>query len=209
MGRSFAFEYKSHLYQAPVGYYTNRRSWDLAPGYEHDSRPDLTRPITPECLFCHATRASLEPGTLNRYQEIVAGVQCARCHGEPVDHANLVNPRKLAARRRDSICEQCHLSGEVRIAQPARRVEDFRPGADLSEYIEVFTATGKGVAVNGQPPRSPPAGANRLQGKALVWNVPQSPPTNRELRRDLPDLPRCTAQFFRLRPVPHAKSKGS
>src|SRR5690242_11476188 len=29
MARSFAYEYKGHLYQAPVGYYTNRRSWDL------------------------------------------------------------------------------------------------------------------------------------------------------------------------------------
>jgi hypothetical protein len=33
MGRSFAFEYERHLYQAPVGYYANRQAWDLAPGY--------------------------------------------------------------------------------------------------------------------------------------------------------------------------------
>ena len=73
MGRSFAFEYKQHLYQAPVGYYANRHAWDLAPGYERDSAPDLTRPITPDCLYCHATRATLESGTLNRYREIVHG----------------------------------------------------------------------------------------------------------------------------------------
>lgn len=175
MGRSFGYLYKGHLYQAPVGYYANRRSWDLAPGYEHDSHPDLTRPITTECLFCHATRASLEPGTLNRYQEIVAGVQCARCHGESVDHANLVNPRKLAARRRDSICEQCHLSGEVRIAQPARRVEDFRPGADLSEYIEVFTATGKGVAVNGHAAALAASRCKQASGEKLWCGTCHNP----------------------------------
>src|SRR5436190_2465858 len=131
MGRSFGFEYERHLYEAPVGYYANRQSWDLAPGYEHDLKPDLTRPITSDCLFCHATRASPEPGTINRYREIVAGIQCARCHGESTDHAKLVNPAKLPARLRDSICEQCHLSGELRIAQPGKRVEDFRPGAEL------------------------------------------------------------------------------
>src|SRR6266545_7602419 len=90
MGRSFAYEYQGHLYQAPVGYYTNRRSWDFAPGYEHDSQPDLTRPITPECLFCHATRTAVAPGTVNRYREIVQGIQCARCHGDALDHASLV-----------------------------------------------------------------------------------------------------------------------
>jgi hypothetical protein len=149
MGRSFAFEYKGHLYQAPVGYYANRRAWDLAPGYERDSAPDLSRPITPDCLYCHATRATPESGALNRYREIVHGVQCARCHGESAEHANLVNPRTLPARRRDSICEQCHLSGEVRLVQPGRKMTDFVPGGDISDVIEVFTASTKGVAVNG------------------------------------------------------------
>ena len=67
MGRSFAYEYRRHLYQAPVGYYANRDSWDLAPGYERDSKPDLTRPITPDCLFCHTTRAM--PRRIGRSRE--------------------------------------------------------------------------------------------------------------------------------------------
>jgi hypothetical protein len=149
MGRSFAFEYRHHLYQAPVGYYANRQAWDLAPGYERDAAPDLSRPITADCLYCHATRATLEPGSLNRYREIVHGIQCGRCHGESKEHASLVNPRKLPARQRDSICEQCHLSGEVRLIQPGKMMQDFVLGADLSQFIEVFTASVKGVAVNG------------------------------------------------------------
>ena len=149
MGRSFAFEYRGHLFQAPVGYYANRRAWDYAPGYEHDAEPDLTRPITPECLFCHATRAVLEPGALNRYREISAGVQCARCHGDAADHTKLVNPARLPPRRRDSVCEQCHLSGEPRLVEPGKRLEDFRAGDDLAGFVEVFTGAAKGVAVNG------------------------------------------------------------
>ena len=197
MGRSFAYEYKGHLYQAPVGYYANRGSWDLAPGYEHDSRPDLTRPITPECLFCHATRATAEPGTLNRYREIVHGIQCARCHGESVDHANLVNPRKLPMRRRDSICEQCHLSGEARIAQPGKRVEDFRPGADLSEYIEVFTATEKGVAVNGHAAALAASRCKQASGDKFwcgTCHNPHQPTANyAAICRTLPRLHRTTS----------------
>src|SRR5689334_8739139 len=122
MGRSYAFEYGQHLYQAPVGYYANRKAWDLAPSYERDPAADLSRPITPDCLYCHATSVRTEPGTLNMYREIVHGIQCARCHGESTDHATLVNPRKLHSRRRDSICEQCHLSGEVRLVQPGRKM---------------------------------------------------------------------------------------
>jgi hypothetical protein len=175
MGRSFAFEYKQHLYQAPVGYYANRKSWDFAPGYERDSKPDLTRPITADCLFCHSTQATLEPGTLNRYQEIVHGIQCARCHGESAAHANLVNPVKLPARRRDSICEQCHLSGAVRIAQPGKRVEDFRPGADISEFVEVFTDTAKGVAVNGHAEALAASRCKQASGEKLWCGTCHNP----------------------------------
>ena len=59
MGRSYAFEYRQHLYQAPVGYYANRKAWDLAPGYERDPAPDLSRPITP--IASTATRRAQEP----------------------------------------------------------------------------------------------------------------------------------------------------
>src|SRR5262245_53972884 len=70
MGRSYAYEHDGYLFQAPVGYYGNRTAWDLAPGYEHDAAPDLNRPITSECLSCHATRTSLVQGTINRYSQI-------------------------------------------------------------------------------------------------------------------------------------------
>jgi len=149
MGRSFAFEYQGHLYQAPVGYYANRQRWDFAPGYEHDTAPDLTRPITAECLFCHATGAEPAAGTLNRFPDLVHGIQCERCHGSGERHEQLVNPKRLAARQRDSICEQCHLAGEARVVQAGRRMADFRPGADLADFVEVMTRGSRGAAVNG------------------------------------------------------------
>ena len=114
------FPYLDHLYQAPVGFYTTRNAWDFAPGYERDVAPDFTRPITRECLFCHTTSAKLAPASVNRYTEITHGIQCERCHGDVTSHDKLVNPAKLAPRLRDSVCEQCHLAGQVRLAQPDR-----------------------------------------------------------------------------------------
>jgi Cytochrome c554 and c-prime len=175
MGRSFAYEYQGHLYQAPVGYYANRQSWDMAPGYEHDSKPDLARPITPDCLFCHATRATPDPGTINRYSTIVHGIQCARCHGDATSHADLINPKRLPSRRRDSICEQCHLSGEVRIPQAGRRTEDFRPGADLADFLEVFTAGSKAVTVNGHAEALAASRCKQASGEKLWCGTCHNP----------------------------------
>lgn len=149
MGRSYAFLHDGRLYQAPVGFYANRNRWDLAPGYEHDPAPDFNRPITAECLFCHATSATLEPGTVNRYREVAHGIGCERCHGAPSDHKRLINPAKLSARTRDSVCEQCHLSGAVRLVKAGKRLEDFRAGENIAEYIEVFAGAPAGVRVNG------------------------------------------------------------
>ena len=140
MGRSYAYSREGHLFQAPVGFYTSRSRWDMAPGYENDSEPDLNRPITKECLFCHATGAKPVKGTLNRYAEIGHGIQCRRCHGESSDHKQLINPSKLPPRQRDSVCEQCHLSGAARILKAGKTLEDFRAGQNLADYLEVFIA---------------------------------------------------------------------
>jgi len=150
MGRSFAFSRQGHLYQAPVGFYANRQSWDFAPGYEHDRKPDFTRPITAECLFCHSTEATPEAGQVNRYSTIAHGIGCARCHGTGESHDALIRPRKLPPRLRDSVCEQCHLSGTVRLAKADKLVSQFKPGQNLADYIEVFTGdVSQGVRVNG------------------------------------------------------------
>jgi hypothetical protein len=136
-----------HLFQSPISYYTKRRIWDMAPGYEEDRRPDFDRPITVGCLFCHAGRAKPIRGTLNRYGTPPfegEAITCERCHGpteahlrSPVPHS-IINPRKLAPRARDSICEQCHLSGEARILNPGEQFADFRPGQELEDVFSVY-----------------------------------------------------------------------
>ena len=159
MGRSYAFLDRGYLYESPAGYYSTRRAWDAAPGYQHDKTPDLSRPITPECLFCHASGARAVPGTLNKIADTAAlhGIGCGRCHGDGAEHTlhplagNIVNPARLSARLRDSVCDQCHLAGEVRLSLPAAKLDKFQPGADLSDFIQVFVNAGasQGVRVNG------------------------------------------------------------
>ena len=177
MGRSYAFSEDGLLYQAPVGYYATRREWDLAPGYEKDRRPDLTRPIGADCLFCHTTSAVLEPGKLNRYPSITHGIACARCHGDPVSHEKIVQPAKLAPRLRDSVCEQCHLAGAVRLARPGKRFADFRPGEDWATYAEVFVGDrGKAeVRVNGHSEALAESRCKQAAGDRLWCGTCHSP----------------------------------
>ncbi len=135
------------LFQSPLSYYTQRRLWDLAPGYERTREPDFNRPVTDECLYCHAGRPRPKPETVNRYEQppfAEEGISCDRCHGPAEAHlerpsaANIVNPRKLPPRRRESVCEQCHLGGEARILNPGRQFGDFRPGQELEEVWSTY-----------------------------------------------------------------------
>ena len=177
MGRSYGFAAYGYLYQAPVGYYANRRLWDMAPGYENDREPDFNRPITADCLFCHATGARVIPKTLNRVADLSAfhGVSCERCHGDASAHVshpqpgNVVNPKKLPFAERDSVCEQCHLSGEARIPQPGRDLADFRPGQRLSTYLAVFVAEGRapGIRVTSHAEALAASACRRASGQKL------------------------------------------
>jgi hypothetical protein len=126
--RSYLIEEDGFLYEAPVAYYSRGNAWGLAPGYGQYEYPYLTRPIVAGCLSCHASFIQLVPLTLNRYASSPfseGGIACQRCHGSGEKHVakmasgkvaggpEIVNPAELAPYRRDSICAQCHLTGEV------------------------------------------------------------------------------------------------
>lgn len=146
-GKSYAISIQDALFQAPVSWYSARRTFDLSPGYETDAAPDFFRPITPECLFCHSGAIRWVRGTQNRYlnppfQQTSIG--CDRCHGDPSAHLgapakdSIVNPSRLPPDRRDAVCEQCHLSGEARIPNPGMDFSDYRPGMRLEDIFSVY-----------------------------------------------------------------------
>ena len=136
-----------YLFQAPVSYYVQSARWGVAPGFESAPALDFGRPVTAECLYCHANLPRPVIGTLNRYENPpLSGdaISCGRCHGNATAHLkhpardNIVNPAVLSERARDSVCEQCHLSGEARVLNPGREWGDFQPGKELEEIYSVY-----------------------------------------------------------------------
>jgi hypothetical protein len=167
----------SFLFEAPVAYYTASESWGLAPGYDRYTYPFLTRPIAPGCLSCHASGLQVQPATLNGYDTppfLEGGVSCERCHGNGDRHVKMqaggiVNPAKLPPENRDSICAQCHLTGDVRVMRPGSDWKSFQPGARLSDSQTVFVRAAKssGMAVTGHVENLALSACKRVSGERL------------------------------------------
>jgi len=109
------------------------------------------RAVEPSCLFCHASQIRWREGTQNAYGDPAFGqngVGCERCHGPGSLHvegkAKMVNPAKLSLERRDSVCAQCHLTGQSRVARAGRQLRDYRPGDKLSDFAAYFVPTEAG-----------------------------------------------------------------
>jgi tetratricopeptide (TPR) repeat protein len=152
--RSYFIERDEHLFMSPLTWYADH-GWDLSPGYEVNNS-HFNRPVVSECLFCHANRALHVEGTLNGYKPPFFeghGIGCQRCHGPGELHVaarkgsataepdvTIVNPARLEPRLRESVCEQCHLGGLVRVETRGRRREDFRPGLPWSAVEAVYLA---------------------------------------------------------------------
>jgi hypothetical protein len=54
----------------------------------------------------------------------------------------MVNPAKLPGAERDSICGQCHLSGEIRVPKPGKDEGAFQAGELLGNSLTVFVRAG-------------------------------------------------------------------
>ena len=135
------------IFQSPIAHYTELGTWGMAPGMERYADPDFARPATADCLWCHADRPRHVVGSVNRYEDSALGLEaisCGRCHGDPEEHlaspeaSTVFNPARAAPRERDSVCEQCHLSGLVRVLNPGETFGSFVPGRRLEEYWSVF-----------------------------------------------------------------------
>jgi hypothetical protein len=147
VARSYLIAIDGFLYEAPATYYSRPRAWGLSPGYDRYSSPFLTRAIAPGCLQCHATGVQPIEGTQNGFQSppfLEGGVGCERCHGPGAAHAgsgkaeDIVNPASLAAERRDSVCAQCHLSGDIRVEHAGKSMTGFTAGGKLADYAVAF-----------------------------------------------------------------------
>ena len=144
-GRSYLFATDGFLFESPVNWYADEHVWDMTPAYQDVKEIPLNLPANPSCLQCHVSgmRPPLK-GTENRYREPIFaynGVACERCHGPGAAHVHggpIINPAKLSPARRDSICMECHLEGNVAIERAGRHGYDFRPGDLLSDYVRHY-----------------------------------------------------------------------
>jgi hypothetical protein len=161
-GVSYVTDLDGHLVQTPISWFTQKQRWDVSPGFEKVE--SWYRPVHGNCLFCHANRAELHEGSINRYDPSGfdgRGIGCERCHGPAELHLRrlerhekvqggidytIVNPKHLDHARREAVCQQCHLEGEARVARRGLRFQDYRPGLPLESVMNVFVnVTGEGA----------------------------------------------------------------
>ncbi|MDQ6706347.1 MAG: tetratricopeptide repeat protein [Acidobacteriota bacterium] len=152
LASAFLISVDGFLFESPVTWYSHTGAWDLSPGYENYSYPFLTRAIVPRCLECHASGVRAIAGTQNGYATppfLEGGVGCERCHGPGDSHvaqmkagrrgrSAIVNPAALDAERRDSICAQCHLTGDVIVERAGKEHQPFIPGEKLQDHSIAF-----------------------------------------------------------------------
>jgi predicted CXXCH cytochrome family protein len=143
-----------YLNQMPMTFYTQKKTWDLPPGFEDGHNSRFMRKIGLECMSCHNSYPDFVLGSENKYMAVEKGIGCERCHGpgsihvhqrqttSPIDTSkyidySIVNPAKLSIDRQFDICQRCHLQGNA-VLKDGKSFYDFRPGMVLSDYMTVF-----------------------------------------------------------------------
>ena len=188
-GRTWLREWNGYLFELPVTWYSQKKTWDTSPGYEREPYVRLNRAVEPTCLLCHSSQVRPVLGTQNRYGDppfLENGVSCERCHGPGSEHvrdpakAHMVHPARLDPERRESVCSQCHLTGEARIERPVRRFVEFQAGDRLSDYATYFVWKGgrKDLKATSHVEKLAASACRTASGSALACLTCHDPHTN-------------------------------
>ena len=142
------------VHQMPMTYYTQKKKWDLPPGFENGANTRFARKIGLECMTCHNSLPTIEKGSENKFDAVPQGINCERCHGPGSAHVQLkqkgvvidtskyidysiVNPSKLPISRQFDLCQRCHLQGDA-VLKDNKSFLDFKPGMRLSDVMTIF-----------------------------------------------------------------------
>ena len=87
--------------------------------------------ITPDCRFCTQALPA-KRATAIQQRHVATGGKAA-----------VINPAKLNADRRDSVCISCHLEGDISVERPDHSAIDYKPGDSISDYLSFFVYEGK------------------------------------------------------------------
>jgi tetratricopeptide (TPR) repeat protein len=143
-----------YLYQMPMTFYTQKKQWDLPPGFENGLNTRFSRKIGLECMSCHNAYPDFVLGSENKFKQVPLGIDCERCHGPGSIHVaqrqtgskvdtskyidySIVNPAKLTIDAQFDVCQRCHLQGNA-VLKTGKSFFDFKPGQKLADYISVF-----------------------------------------------------------------------
>jgi tetratricopeptide (TPR) repeat protein len=144
-----------YLFQAPLSYYRQVARWDLSPGYQNQD-DGFNRVIQPGCIYCHSGRPTPIAGHNGSYRDPAftqTPIGCENCHGPGAAHVDamrkgkfpknssdvaIVNPDHLSSQLADDICMSCHQAGDIRVLQPGKTYQDFRPGEPLERTVAIF-----------------------------------------------------------------------
>ena len=153
-GYSYIVRNGDYYFQSPASWY-KRNGWDLSPGFQMLPVLDFNRPINDACLFCHTGDTKFTGADGHRVASAtLQPITCERCHGPSLEHlrhpsaATIVNPAKLTGRARSSVCEQCHLEGQVRILNPGKSSSDFHAGENLEDVLAVYVSNRNETGAN-------------------------------------------------------------
>jgi|CZKL01.1.fsa_nt_gi predicted CXXCH cytochrome family protein len=152
-GRTYLFERQGYWFESPINWYAKKKIWDMAPNYLEAGEAPLALPVDPGCLHCHASGvAAAEPDARNHYAGppiADGGIRCVACHGNASAHiasagkVHLMDIDHIEPARRDSVCLNCHLEGQVAVVRMGKELGNFKPGDNLSDFALFFNYRGE------------------------------------------------------------------
>ena len=159
LGLTYLYSLNGYLFESPIAYYSASQSLDMKPGLESMTQAPPALPVQAQCLRCHMSAVQhSDSGTINRYSGLPflhAGITCESCHGDTRQHlvtdgkAVVVNPSKLDAKLRDSVCISCHLEGDISVERAGHSALDFKVGDPISDYLAYFVYSGQRATKRG------------------------------------------------------------
>ena len=159
LATTYLYSIDNYLFESPVAWYAASKSYDMKPGMADMRQMVPPLPMQSSCLRCHMSAVQpSEAGTINRYDGLAflhTGITCEACHGDTRQHvatggkAAVVNPAKLDADRRDSVCVSCHLEGDVTVERAGKSALDYQPGEPISKYLAYFVRVGANLTARG------------------------------------------------------------
>ncbi len=148
LGTTYLYSEGGYLLESPVAWYSRLQGYAMAPGLEGVRAMPAALPMDPGCMRCHMSDVqAADAGSRDHFSGLPflhGGVTCEGCHGDASAHvrtagkAAVLNPMKLDAATRDSVCASCHLEGDVSVAKAGRSVMAFKPGDRLNEFVTHF-----------------------------------------------------------------------